>query len=95
MPTDEELRQKASKIGRQDRIPDTLRCLPGRERLLGHDLFSHSPPKREPAIPLVHLPHVRLGIGILVHYFGAYRGLGYEEKLASREYQRVKEQQNK
>ena len=39
--------------------------------------------------------HKLLKIGILVHYLGAYRGLGYEERLASKEYQRLKEQQNK
>ena len=95
MPTDEELRQKASKIaegkiGFQIHFAAYLAV-----NVFFVILWLLTPNDTGLQFPWFIIPMSGWGIGILMHYLGAYRGLGYVERLASKEYQRLKEQQNK
>ncbi len=96
MPTDEELRQQASKIA-EGKIGFQIHFA----AYLGVNAFFVVIWLLTPTetgglqFPWFIFPMFGWGIGVLVHYFGAYRGLGYQEKLATKEYLRLKELQNK
>ena len=95
MPTDDELRKKAEKIaegkiGFQIHFSAYLAV-----NAFFIALWLLTPNDAGLQFPWFIIPMFGWGIGILVHYFGAYRGLGYQERIASKEYQRLKELENK
>lgn len=95
MPTDEELRKKAEKIA-EGKIGFQIHFV----AYLAVNAFFIvlwllTPNDAGLQFPWFIIPMFGWGIGILVHYFGAYRGLGYQERIASKEYQKLKELENK
>ncbi len=95
MPTDEELKQKATKIaegkiGFQIHFSAYLTV-----NIFFIAIWFLTPNDTGLQFPWWIIPMFGWGIGILVHYFVTYRGEGYTEKLASKEYQRLKGLENK
>ena len=95
MPTDEELRQKAAKIaggkiGFQIHLAVYLAV-----NAFFILLWLLTPEGAVLRFPWFIIPMFGWGIGVMAHYLATYRGAGYQDKLAAKEYQRLKELENK